>query len=97
MKMTWPQALVASSVLIVIAALTLAGKDASALVTSGLAILGALGFLVKQNVETKEQTTAVKEQTNGNTKELLAIIRLQQSQIMELSHKLADSMPAPRD
>lgn len=86
--LTWPQAIVAASVLLVIGALAYAGKDTSALVTSGLAILGALGLLVKQQTEVKAESVAkldaVQQQTNGNTKELMAIIKSQQEQIAAL-------------
>ena len=92
--LNWPQAVVASAVLIVIAALIFAGKDTGALVTSGLAILGALGILVKQGTEVKERADAVQQQTNGNTKELLKIIAQQQAYIIDMANKMA-SMPPP--
>lgn len=92
--LNWPQAVVASAVLIVIAALIFAGKDTGALVTSGLAILGALGILVKQGTEVKERADAVQAQTNGNTKELLKIIAQQQAYIIDMANKMA-SMPPP--
>jgi len=105
-NLNWPQAVVAAAVLFVIGALVYAGKDTGALVTSGLAILGALGLIVKQGTEVKERADAVQQQTNGNTKELLAIIRAQQDQIAELSRghqddlkqlglRMADMQPAP--
>lgn len=104
--LNWPQAVVAAAVLFVIGALVYGGKDTGALVTSGIAILGALGLIVKQGTEVKERADAVQQQTNGNTKELLAIIRAQQEQIAELSRghqddlkqlglRLADMQPAP--
>ena len=91
-RLTWPQAVVAAAVLFVIGALVYAGKDTGALVTSGLAILGALGMIVKQGTEVKERADAVQQQTNGNTRELLAIIRSQQEQIAELSRGHQDDL-----
>ena len=95
--LNWPQAVVASAVLIVIAALIFAGKDTGALVTSGLAILGALGILVKQGAEVKERTDAVQAQTNGNTRELLKIIAQQQAYIIEMANKMASMPPSAAD
>jgi hypothetical protein len=95
--LNWPQAIVASAVLIIIAALIFAGKDTGALVTSGLAILGALGILVKQGAEVKERTDAVQAQTNGNTRELLKIIAQQQSYIIDMANKMATMPPPPTE
>lgn len=95
-KLTLPQAILGSVVLLVIGALTFAGKDTAALVTSGVAILSALGLIVKQNAETQSTAQQVQQQTNGNTKELVQLISKQQDQILELSHKLAEMTPPIR-
>lgn len=92
-RLTLPQALLACTVLLVIGALVYAGKDTAGLVTAAVAILGALGFIVQKQAEVQQQTVAVREQTNGNTKELLALVSKQQDQIIELSHKLAEMTP----
>lgn len=93
--LNWPSVALAAVVILTIAILAALDKDSSALVTSGLAILGALGLLVRQGAEVKEQAVAVKDQTNGNTKQLMAIIAQQQEHIQELAHKLAESTPPP--
>jgi hypothetical protein len=46
-------------------------------------LLGALG------IQIKEQTNVIKEQTNGNTSELLALIRHQSEQAVEAREKEA--------
>lgn len=102
--LNWPQAVVAATVLLVIAALVWGDKNTGALVTAAVAILGALGLLVKGQAEVKERTDAVQQQTNGNTRELLAMLRdkdtqlaaLQtqhQADLKEMAHKLAEMQP----
>lgn len=89
----WPHAVLMSTVLLVLGGLAYTGKDSAAVIGGVLAVLGAMGFLVKQQAEVKEQATAIKEQTNGNTAVLVEVIREQQRQIVNLAHMLADMHP----
>lgn len=57
-----------------IAILTITGHDAGSFIVVGMGVLGALGLVVVQTTQAKEQTTAVKEQTNGNTTKMLEMI-----------------------
>jgi phosphoribosylformylglycinamidine (FGAM) synthase-like amidotransferase family enzyme len=59
-------------------------------------VLGALGVVAKQQAEVKEQNTAIKENTNGTHKELLGIISQQHSDLVTMSHRLADMQPPPK-
>jgi len=91
--LTLPQAIIASTVLLVIGVLSFAGKDTAAYIVAALTILGALGILVKQGAEQKAAAEAVQVQTNGNTTALIDVIKEQQRQTLELAHKLAGMVP----
>lgn len=80
-KLSWPQAFVISSIVLVMGGL--AYFDKSFDTVGVLAILGALGFVISKQAENAATTQSVKEQTNGNMTKLL-----------EMVEKLAKMQPA---
>jgi ABC-type sugar transport system substrate-binding protein len=78
-RVNWPAAVVIVALLACVTALSLFGSDNTALVTIGLAVMTALGFVGAQG-------QAVKEQTNGNTSQLVELVR-------ELAHRGYDAIP----
>lgn len=102
----WPHAFIVGIVLLVLGGLAYSGKDSAAVVGGILAVLGAMGFMVKQQAEVKEQTVAIKENTNGNIAALMALItqmqqqqadrdREHREQIVQLANKMAEMRPPP--
>lgn len=87
-----PQAIVITAALFVLGGLVWAGKDMAAVIGGVLAVLGAFGYSIKQQAEVKEQNVAIKEQTNGNQRELLNFIIRQHEDLVRLSNKMADKM-----
>lgn len=104
----WPHAFVIAVVLLVFGGLALAGRDSAAVLGGVIALLGAMGFLVKGQAEVKEQAAAIKEQTNGNTTALYTLVRelqqqiadqhhTHQEQMLQLANKLAEMAPPAAD
>lgn len=79
----WPHVALIAVVLGVLGGLAYAGKDSAALVGGVIALLGAMGMIVKGQAEVKEQATAIKEQTNGNTSALLTTVTDLQRHLIE--------------
>lgn len=90
-----PHAIVIAVVVLVLGGLAYAGKESAAVIAGILVVLGAMGLVVKQGAEVKEQNVAIKEQTNGNQKELLGVIMRQHEDLVRLSNRLADMQPPP--
>jgi len=79
-NLTWPQVVVIVAFLAVIGGLTWTGRDTAVLVTVGMAMLAGLGLSIGQG-------QAIKDQTNGNTGQLLEMQR-------EMMRTLAQTQPA---
>jgi len=60
-----------------VTAAVLTGKSEAAVVVVGMAILGGLGLVSAQSAANREQTVAVKENTNGNHTRLLDMLERQ--------------------
>jgi hypothetical protein len=78
-KLTWPAVVVVGLVLAAITTLGALGRDTTALIGLGTLLLAGLGLIVGQQ-------QAIKEQGNGNTSKLLAMVENQ-------SHLLARMLP----
>jgi len=73
-----------------IAALTFTGKDTATFVLVGMGIMAGIGVVAVKSAETREQSSAVQRQTNGNMTKLLEMLEAQ-------GQMLAEMHPAPRD
>lgn len=80
MKLTWPHVVVIGLVLAAVVTLAALGQDTSALVGLGTLLLAGIGLIAGQQ-------QGIREQTNGNTSELLRMVR-------DLANKVADMTPA---
>lgn len=60
-----------------ITVVVVSGKSEATLVIVGLAVLGGLGLVAARQEATKQETTVVREQTNGVQARYLAIIEAQ--------------------
>jgi apolipoprotein N-acyltransferase len=69
------------------------GQEAGALITGALAILGAFGYTANAMSAAKADIAAVKQQTNGNTSELLAALREVAGHNKDLAGLLATMTP----
>lgn len=78
--------------------LSLTGQETATFILVGMGVLGALGLAVAQTSSAKEQTTAVKEQSNGNTTLMLNMIE-RQSRLLAASTPMlpASSLQASAD
>lgn len=81
MKITWPHVAIVGLLLTAIVILGAFGRDTTALLALGSLLLAGIGL-------TLGQTTAVKEQTNGNMSRLLALVEKQ-------GQLLATMQPSP--
>lgn len=70
-----PHAIVISVVLLVLGTLAFYEKDSAVFVASALTLLGALGFIIRQQSDIKADATAIRQQTNGTNSELLAMVK----------------------
>lgn len=75
--LTWKHVVLLVSFFAAVVILSLNDKDQGAFIALGLGVFGALGLIVNQVAGAKEQTTAVKEQGNGNTSRMMDIIEAQ--------------------
>lgn len=106
----WPHVFLIAVVLLVLGGLAYAGKDSAAVIGGVIALLAAMGFVVKGQAEVKEQAAAIREQTNGTTTNLVTLIRDQQrvhqqqmieqqrkhqDQMMQMAERLAGMQPLP--
>ena len=78
-RLPWQHVIVICVVLACVTALALTGHDNAGLLTVGLAVFGGIGIV-------GSQTQAVKDQTNGNTSQLVSLVR-------ELSHMGFQAQP----
>lgn len=74
---TWKHVAIVLGFFATVAVLSVTGQDVAAFIVVGMAILGAVGLVAVQATGAKEQTAAVKEQTNGNTTRMLDILEKQ--------------------
>lgn len=75
--LSWKLVVVIVAFLESVVVLTMTDHDTGAFIAVGLGVLGGLGLIVNQVAGAREQTTAVKEQTNGNTSRMLDILEAQ--------------------
>ena len=80
-RLSWPHVVIVGLVLGAITALAVTGKDTATLVVLGTAILGGIGLVGGLQF-------ALKDQTNGNQAQLLAMVR-------EMAAQLALMQPPP--
>ena len=73
-----------------IAALTFTDKDTATFILVGMGILGGIGVVAVKSAETKEQSSAVQQQTDGNMTKLLEMLEAQ-------GRMLAQMQPPARD
>lgn len=78
-RLPWAYVVVISVVLVCVTALALTHNDSAGLITVGLAVFTGIGIV-------GSQTHAVKEQTNGNTTQLVSLVR-------ELAHMAYQAYP----
>lgn len=78
---TWRHVIVIVAFLAALCALSITGHDTGAFVAIGAAILAAMGLIATN-------TATVKNQVNGNSTEMLAMLR-------EMSQQLARMIPPP--
>jgi ABC-type transport system involved in cytochrome bd biosynthesis fused ATPase/permease subunit len=74
---TWKHVAIVLGFFATVAVLSLTGQDTATFIVVGMAILAGVGLVAVQATGAKEQTAAVKEQTNGNTTRLLDIVEAQ--------------------
>lgn len=79
----WPLAAVIIAFLGALVALSFVGRDTAVLVAVGTAIMAGLGISLGQQ-------NAVKENTNGNMRQLLGMMN-------GMAHKMADMNPPAKD
>lgn len=87
----WPHMVVVLGALAAVSWLTYTGKDSAVI----LLLLGALGFVVHQQAEIKQQTETIKQQTNGTNTELLQMIDRLQREKAELALKVPTDSETP--
>jgi len=87
---SWKHVTIIVAFFATIAALTFTGKDTATFVLVGMGILAGIGVVAVKSAETKEQSSAVQRQTNGNMTKLLEMIE-SQGQMLAAMH------PVPRE
>lgn len=87
---TWKHVSIILGFFATVAVLAVSGQDTAAFIVVGMAVLAGIGLVAVQAGAAKEQTAAVKEQTNGNTTRLLDIVEAQ-------GKLLASMQPPPTD
>lgn len=87
---TWKHVAIILGFFATVAGLSVVGGDTAAFIVVGMAILAGVGVVAVKTTETKEQTVAVKEQTNGNMSKLLELVQ-------EQTKMLAAMQPPPAD
>lgn len=70
----WPHVAVVLGAFGVLGTLAYFEKDAAAVITGVLALLGVMGFVAYQQSEIKQTTATIKDQTNGNIGQLMAMM-----------------------
>lgn len=92
-------AIVISVALIVLGTLAFFDKDSAAVIMGVVGLLGAFGFVAKQQSEIKEHTAAIKQQTNGGYTQMLRIIEKKDQEhaaaIAAMATQLAAMQPPP--
>lgn len=90
---TWKHVAIILAFFGVIAVLAITKNETGTFVLVGMGILGGLGLVAVQAAGAKEQTTAVKEQTNGNHGRMLDILEAQG----KLLAQMQPPVPSPPD
>ena len=102
----WPAVAVIVALLLVLAWLSDRGKDATVVLAGVFTVLGALGYgvlsskqadLQNSQTEIKQNTDTIKEQTNGNIGQMMAMLEQQgrdhRRDMKEMADKLAFMVP----
>jgi hypothetical protein len=76
-----------------IAVLTFAGQDTASFIIVGMAILAGVGVVAVKTTEAKDQTTQVKEQTNGNMTKMLEMLEAQGQLLAAMRPPSDDTKP----
>lgn len=79
-KFKLPHAIVIASILVVFGLLAWQEVDVAAVVGGVLAILGGLGWIIKQGAEQGEQNRAIQTAVNGNNNSLVETIKSQHAE-----------------
>jgi len=87
---TWKHVAIVLGFFATVAVLSFVGGDTAGFTLVGMAILAGIGVVAVKTTETKEQTTQVKEQSNGNMTKMLEMLEAQ-------SQMLAAMRPPPLD
>jgi hypothetical protein len=95
--LTWKHVVLLVSFFAAVVILSLNNKDQGAFIALGLGVFGALGLIVNQVAGAKEQTTAVKEQGNGNTSRMMDIIEAQGKMLALMQPVLPPAEPDATD
>lgn len=95
--LSWKYVVIIVSFLETIALLTITGHETGAFIAVGLGVLGALGLIVGQGAAQREQTTAVKEQTNGNYSRMFDILEAQGRMLAAMQPVPPTTQAAPEE
>lgn len=82
-----PHAIVIASILVVFGLLAWQDVDTTAVIGGALAILGGLGWIIKQGAEQGEQNRAIQTAVNGNNNNLVETIKNQHAEAQAASAK----------
>jgi len=82
-----PHAIVIASILVVFGLLAWQDIDVSVVVGGALAILGGLGWIIKQGAEQGEQNRAIQTAVNGNNNNLVETIKNQHAEAQAAAAK----------
>lgn len=88
----WPHAFVLAVILLVLGGLAYTGKDSAAVVAGVIAVVAGVGLVIKGQGEVKEQTTAIRDNTNGTMTNLVNLVRDIQNQMVEQQRTHQDQM-----
>ena len=88
--LTWKHVSIVLGFFATVAVLSATGHDTATFIVVGMGILAAVGLVAVQSAGAKEQTAAVKDQTNGNMTRLLELVESQ-------SKLLAAMQPPSKD
>lgn len=86
--LSWKHVIIACAFLGCLTVVVLSGVDSGPVIMVGMAILAGIGWAGTKATEAKAETTAVREQTNGNTTRMLQMLE-------GMAHQMASMQPLP--
>lgn len=98
-KLEWTHVTLIVAVMAVLGGLSYAGKDPTPVLAGVITILGTMGFglLINKQNETTATLATVKEQTNGNVGQLMAMVEQQRQDQIASNERHRSDMVAMAD